>query len=82
MSESYLDLSVFSDNGNLYIKDYKLVRANHPGNVQKGGVYVYFKESLLVSCLPNPYLKECLTFEVSINNKRDYVVAIYRSPSK
>ena len=43
---------------------------------------VYFKESLPVSCLPNPYLKECLIFEVPINNKRGYVVSIYRSPSQ
>ena len=43
---------------------------------------VFFKESLPVSCLPNPYLKECLVFEVSINNKRGYVVSIYRSPSQ
>ena len=34
-----------------------LVRADHPGNVQRGGVCVYFKESLPVRCPPNPYLK-------------------------
>ena len=87
LSESYLDSSVFSDNDNndndnLYIKDYKLVRADHPGDVKRGGVCVYFKESLPVSCLPNPYLKECLIFEVSINNNRGYVVSMYRSPSQ
>ena len=83
LSESYLDSSVSSDNDNLYIRDYnKLVRADHPGNIKRGGVCVYFKESLPVSCLPNPYLKECLIFEVSINNKRGYVVSMYRSPSQ
>ena len=45
-------------------------------------MYVDFKESLLVNCLPNPYLKECLYFEVSINNKKGYVVLMYRSPSQ
>ena len=43
---------------------------------------MYFKESLPVRCLPNSYLKECLILEVSINNKRDYVVSLYRSPSQ
>ena len=43
---------------------------------------VYFKKSLPVSCLPNPCLKECLIFEVSNNNKRGYVVSMYRSPSQ
>ena len=59
-----------------------MVRADHPGNIERGGVCVYFKESLPVSCLPNPYLKKCLIFEVSINNKRGYVVSMYRSPSQ
>ena len=43
---------------------------------------VYFKESLPVKCLSNSYLKECLILEVSINNKRGYVVSLYRSPSQ
>ena len=46
-----VDSSLSSDNDNLYIRDYKLVRADHPGNIKRGDVYVYFKESLLVSCL-------------------------------
>ena len=82
LSKSYLDSTVSSDNDNLYIRDYKLVRTDDPLNIKRGGVCVYFKESLPVSCLPNPYLKECLLFEVSINNKRGYVVSMYRSPSQ
>ena len=82
LSESYLDSSVSSDNDNLYIRDYKLVRAHHPGNIKRRGACVYFKESLPVRCLPKPYLKECLIFEISIDNKRDYVVSIYHSLSQ
>ena len=59
-----------------------MVRAEHPGNIKRGGVCACFKESLPVSCLPNPYLKECLIFEASINNKRGYVVSMYCSPSQ
>ena len=82
LSEPYLDSSVSSDNDNLYIRDYKLVRADHPGNIKRRGACVYFKESLPVRCLPKPYLKEYLIFEISIDNKRDYVVSIYRSLSQ
>ena len=74
--------SVSSDNDNLYIKDNDLVRADHPGNVKRVVINVYFKESLPVSCLLNPHLKECLIFEVSINNKKGYVVSMNRSPSQ
>ena len=74
--------TVSSDNDNLYIRDYKLVRTDQPGNIKRGDMCVYFKESLPVSCLPNPYSKECLIFQVSINNKRGYVFSMYRSPSQ
>ena len=90
LSESYLDASVSSDNDNLNINGYRLVRADHPGNIKRGGVCVcvcvcvcvYFKEYLAVKCLSNSYLKECHILEVSINNKRGYVVSLYRSPSQ
>ena len=82
LSKSYLDSSVSSDDDNLFIKDYKLVRAGNSGNVKRGGVCVNFKESLPVSCLTNPYLKECIISDVSINNKRGYIVSMYRSPSQ
>ena len=82
LSESYLDASAPSDNDNLNINSYKLVRVDHPGNVKRGGVRVYFKKSLPVRCLPNSYFKECLILEVSINSKRGYVVSLYRSPSQ
>ena len=32
--------------------------------------------------MSNSYLKECLILDVSINNKRGYVVSLYRSPSQ
>ena len=82
LSESYLDLSASSDNDKLYIRDYKLLRADHPGNIKRGGVCVYFKESLPVTCLPKKYSKKCLIFQVSNNNKRGYVFSMYRSPSQ
>lgn len=65
----------------IYIKDYKLIRADH-GNVKRGAVCVYFKGSLPTRFLPNPYLKECLIFKVSTYNKRDYIVPTYQSPSQ
>ena len=33
-------------------------------------------------CLPNSYLNKSLILEVSINNKRGYVVSLYGSPSQ
>ena len=82
LSKSCLDSSLSSDNDYLFIKDYKLVRADQPRNLKRGSKYVYVKESLPAKYLPNPYLKECLTFKVFVNNKRDDVVSVYQSPSQ
>ena len=47
LPKSYLYLTVSSDNDNLSIKDSKSVRADHLGNVKRGGVNKYIKESYL-----------------------------------
>ena len=39
--ESYLDASVSSDNDNLNKQGYKLVRADHPGNIKRSNVFVF-----------------------------------------
>ena len=82
LSESYLDSSVASDNDDLNIIGYNLYTADHPKNVKRGGVCVYIRESLPVRCLSNTYLQECLILEISINNKKGYVLSLYRSPSQ
>ena len=80
--ESYRDSSMASDNDDLNIKVYNLHRTDHPNNVERGGVCAYIRQSLPVRCLTNAYLQECLTFEISINNKKGYVVSLYRSSSQ
>lgn len=80
LSESFLDLSVPSNNDNLYRKDQKVVGADHPGKIKRGAGWIYLNEPLLVRCLLNPYLKECLFFKMSTSKKIGYVVPFYRSP--
>ena len=80
--QSYLYLSIASDKDDLNIKGCNQFRANHPNNLKRGVAYAYIRESLPVKCLSNVYLQECLILEISINNKKDYVVSLYRSPSQ
>ena len=42
VSESYLDSTFSSDNEDINIKGCKLVRADNPNNIKRGGVYAYF----------------------------------------
>ena len=59
-----------------------MIRADHPNNVKRGGVCFYVKESLTVCNFSNSYLSECQTLEVTIGNKKGYVITLYRSPSQ
>ena len=82
LSESFLDSSILTENNNLNINGYKMVRVDHPNNVKRRGVCAYVRESLPVRNFSNSYLSECLTLEVTISNKKGYVITLYRSPSQ
>ena len=70
VSESYLDSTFSSDNEDINIKGYKLVRADHPNHIIRGGVCAYFRESLSVRVVPNHHLSECLILEVNLKSKK------------
>ena len=64
------------------IDRYDLIRSDHPNDIKRGGVCIYYKESLPVRAINIPYLKEALLLEMSYNNKKVVVSVIYRSPSQ
>ena len=68
LSETYLD-SLIPDNLT-EIEGYK------------GGVCIYYKESLPVRIKTLPYFKETLLLEMIHNNKKVLVSVIYRFPSQ
>ena len=58
------------------------VHPDHPDNNKRGGVCIYYKESLPVGIINLPYFKEALFLEISYINKMVIVSVIYRSPSQ
>ena len=46
ISESFLDSSFSSNDSALTLKGYKLVRADHPLDINRGGTCIYYKETL------------------------------------
>ena len=80
LSETYLDSSIPANL--IEIEGYNLVRADHPDNIKRGGVCIYYKESLPVRIKILPYFKEALLLEMIHNNKKVLVSVIYRSPSQ
>ena len=67
---------------NLNISGYNLIRVDHPSNSKRGGVCIYYKESISVQTLNNIGLPECLVYKVCLGNKTGYVVVTYKSPSQ
>ena len=52
------------------IEGYKLVRSDHPDNIKRGGVCIYYKESLPVRVINLPFFKEALLLEMCYNKKK------------
>ena len=42
----------------------------------------FIRESLSVRNFSNSYLSECFTLEITISNKKGYIITLCRSPSQ
>ena len=82
LSETYLDSSISNDDDNLEIPGYDLFRADHPSNTKRGGVCIYYRNSLPLKILNIQYLHECINFEIRVGGKLCRFVSLYRSPSQ
>ena len=80
--ERDLDSLISNDEKDISIKGYSLVRADHSSNTKRGGVCIYYKESLGVRIIDIPNLTESILCQITINNKTGYVLAVYRFSSQ
>ena len=80
--EMYLNSDISSDNENLDVSGYILVRSDHPFNDKRGGVCVYFKSSSSLQILSISMLHECINLEIRIDDKLCNLICLYRSPSQ
>ena len=76
LSETYLDSPI--PDSLLEIDGYNLVGVDHPNNIKRSGVCIYYKESLAVRVISLPDFKEALLLEMTDNNKKIIVSVIYR----
>ena len=81
LSETYLDSSISSNDPQLSLAGYKIIRSDNPLNIKKGGVCIFFKETLPLNIVNITQLKECLVVEILYNNRKCYLVTLYRSQS-
>ena len=82
ISESYLNSETVSNDDNLNIPSYNMVRTDHSSGYRRGGVCVYYKETLPIKMLDIKYLQECICFDLKIGSKLCSIVSLYRSTSQ
>ena len=82
LSEAYLDSSTTSDDDNLAISGYNLIRSDDPSNNKRAGVCIYYKNFLPLRVVSIQYLQKCINFELNIGSKICNFISLYRSPSQ
>ena len=82
VAETFVDSLVSLDDRNLSIQGYSLIRADHPDDVKRGGICLYFKENLTLKVIDNFFIAQCIVCEITLQNQKGYVVVTYRSPSQ
>ena len=82
LSETYLNHDTLSDNDNLKIPGYELIRVDHPSNQKQGGICIYHKDFLPIKVTNVSCLKKCLNFSLSVHGKQCNITLIYRSPGQ
>ena len=70
LSETYLTSTTDINDENLKIPGYIMYRVDHPSDIKRGGVCIYYKTMLPLNVLSANFLQECINFEVSIGNKK------------
>ena len=61
---------------------YSLVRSDYPSDSKRGGVCLYYKESLSVKIINSLARIECILCEVFIEYCKGFIAVMYRSPSQ
>ena len=82
LSETYLDSSFLVNDENLVIQGYNLVRCDHFTNSKRGGVCIYYKDSLPLKIIDIHHLQECINFHLIIGGKLCDFITLYRSPNQ
>ena len=79
LSEIYLDSSIPTNNDNMDIDGYNLVRSDHPSNTKRGGVCIYYKNYLPFRVINIDYSNKCIVFDIKLCDKICSFVVLYRS---
>ena len=80
LSETYVYSSISSDNDNLQLPGYNLVRADNPTNTKRGNIFIYYHNSLPLILTGIQFSNEYVNFDIRIVVKLCSFLCLYRSP--
>ena len=60
MLEGFLDSTISDDDNTLHMEGYNLMSADHPDNIKRRGVCLYFKKGLALRKIELSHITECL----------------------
>ena len=66
----------------MQVAGYTLVCAGNRNNTKRGGVCIYYINSISLKVLDIQLLNECINFEINIDGKACNFLCLYRSPSQ
>ena len=83
LSETFLDSTTEVNDPKINIPGYNLLRCDHPSNLKRAGVCMFYKEYLPINrhddlCT----LTECIVTELNLGKKSVFFTLSYRSPSQ
>ena len=82
LSESYLTSTTDINDENLKIPESIVYSVDHPSDVERGGVCIYYKTMLPLKVLSTSFLQEFINFQVSFGNKICLFINLYRTPDE
>ena len=83
LSETYLHSLITNESISLMGSSKDIYRSDHPNDVKRGGVCLYFKDSLATKQRKDlQILDECIISELTIGRKKVFFVVVYRSLSQ
>ena len=78
LSETFLGLTIPNNGVNIQINGYSLLRPDHSNDIKRGGVCIYFQDSLPFNRrndLTN--IKDCIVTETNVNNEKCFFTCLY-----
>ena len=80
LTEPILNSSILSDDNRVTINQYNLIRSDHPSDLKKGGVCIYYKEHIpLILRDDMNTLHNFLVKEIRSQNQKCFLHFMYRS---